>query len=77
LIGEKRIASQAQPDQPMRYDYEYEERKGTCNLFGFFEPLQNWQHLKPTHHRKSEDFSVCMQYLVDVLFPKDSEAQVV
>ena len=53
------------------------ERKGTCNLFGFFQPLQNWRHLKATHHRKREDFSLCMQYLVDVLFPEASEVQVV
>ena len=76
LIGEKRVATPVQPGQPARYDSEY-ERKGTCNLFGFFQPLQNWRHLKPTHHRKSEDFALCMQYLVDVLFPEAREVRVV
>lgn len=33
--------------------------------------------MKPTEHRKSEDFALCMQYLVDVLFPEASEVQVV
>lgn len=33
--------------------------------------------MKPTQHRKSEDFALCMQYLVDVLFPEASEIQVV
>lgn len=76
LIGEKQIATSPQPGRPERYDYEY-ERHGTCNLFGFFQPLQNWRHLKATQQRKSEDFALCMQYLVDVLFPEASEIQVV
>lgn len=76
LIGEKRVATSPQAGRPARYDYEY-ERRGTGNLFGFFQPLQNWRHLKVTEHRKSEDFALCMQYLVDVLFPAASEVQVV
>ena len=76
LIGEKRVARPPKPGRPARYDYEY-ERKGTCNLFGCFEPLRNWRHLRPTEHRKSEDFALCMQHLVDVLFPEADEVQVV
>jgi len=70
------VATSPQPGRPERYDYEY-ERQGTCNLFGFFQPLQNWRHLKATEHRRSEDFALSMQYLVDVLFPEASEVQVV
>lgn len=76
LIGEKRVAKPPNPGRLERYDYEY-ERQGTCNIFGFFQPLQNWRHMKATHHRKSEDFALCMQYLVDVLFSEASEVQVV
>lgn len=68
LIGETRVPRPPKPGRPERYDHEY-ERKGTCNIFGFFQPLNSWRHLKVTEHRKSEDFGVCMQYLVDVLFP--------
>lgn len=76
LIGEKRVPQLPEPGRPERYDYEY-ERKGTCNLFGFFQPLKNWRHLRATDHRRSEDFALCMQYLVDVLFSEASEIQVV
>jgi hypothetical protein len=27
------------PEQPQRYDYQY-QRNGVCNLFVFFEPLE-------------------------------------
>ncbi|MFK8184500.1 MAG: IS630 family transposase [Phormidesmis sp.] len=76
LIGETRVPRPPNPGRAERYDYEY-ERKGTCNLFGFFEPLGRWRHMRPTQHRKSQDFALCMQYLVDVLFPDASEIQVV
>ncbi|MBW4491187.1 MAG: transposase [Trichocoleus desertorum ATA4-8-CV12] len=36
----------------------------------FFQPLQGWRHLKVTEQGTSEDFALCMQYLVDVLFPE-------
>lgn len=54
--------------KPQRYDYEY-KREGTCNLFAFFQPLAQWRHIKVTDHRTAEDFALCRQYLVDVLFP--------
>ena len=77
LISETRTPIPAEPGgAPERYDYEY-TREGTCNLFGFFQPLQGWRHLKVTAHRTSEDFALCMQYLVDVLFPDAPDIQVV
>lgn len=76
LIGDTRVTVPPKPGQRQRYDYEY-ERKGTCNIFGFFEPRRNWRHLRATQHRKSEDFALCMQYLVDVLFPDAQQVQVV
>ena len=68
LISETRHPLPPEPGQPERYDYEY-QREGTCNLFAFFQPLMAWRHLKVTAHRTAEDFALCMQYLVDVLFP--------
>ncbi|NJK52343.1 MAG: IS630 family transposase [Leptolyngbyaceae cyanobacterium SU_3_3] len=76
LIGETRVPCPPKPGRPERYDYEY-ERKGTCNVFGFFQPLQSKRHLKVTEHRTSEDFALCMQYLVDVLFPDAQKLHVV
>ena len=36
-----------EPDQPQRYDYQY-ERNGVSNLFMFFEPLSAWRHVEVT-----------------------------
>ncbi len=69
LVSETRTPLPSEPGTPQRYDYEY-KREGSCNLFAFFQPLQGWRHLKVTEQRTSKDFALCMQYLVDVLFPE-------
>ncbi len=56
------------PGQSARYDYEY-ERKGTCNLFMFFEPLRTWRHVAITDRRTGNDWAYAMKDLVDVYFP--------
>ncbi len=76
LVSETRVPLPPEPGQPERYDYEY-KREGTCNLFAFFQPLQGWRQIKVTEHRTSEDFALCMQYLVDVLFPEAARIHVV
>jgi transposase len=76
LVSETRIPLPLEPGQPERYDYEY-KREGTCNLFAFFQPLARWRHLQVTEHRTAEDFALCMQYLVNVLFPLFSLIHVV
>lgn len=76
LVSETRVPLPAEPGKPQRYDYEY-KREGTCNLFAFFQPLQGWRHLKVTSQRTSQDFALCMQYLVDVLFPEATRIHLV
>ncbi len=68
LVSETRTPLPREPGKPKRYDYEY-KREGTCNLFAFFQPLAQWRHIKVTDQRTAQDFALCMQYLVDVLFP--------
>lgn len=68
LVSQTRTPLPLAPGKPKRYDYEY-KREGTCNLFAFFQPLAQWRHLKVTDQRTAQDFALCMQYLVDVLFP--------
>lgn len=65
-----------QPGQPLRYDTEY-ERRGSCNLFMFFQPQAGWRHTKVTQHRKQADFAECMRELVDVHFPHAQVIRVV
>ena len=49
-------------------DSEY-ERKGTCNLFLFFEPLRGWRHVWVTDQRRKVEWAWCVKELVDVYYP--------
>ena len=75
-VSETRVPLPPEPGKPERYDYEY-KREGTCNLFAFLQALQGWRHIKVTQRRTSEDFALCMQYLVDVLFPETARIHLV
>lgn len=68
LIGETRDPLPMEAGKPQRYDTEY-ERKGTANIFMFFEPLGNWRHVEVTDRRTKIDFAHCMQALVDDFYP--------
>jgi len=76
LIGEKREPIPMKQGMPQRYDTEY-ERRGTVNLFLFFEPLGNWRHVKVTDRRTKVDFAHCMKYLVDEAYPDVERIHVV
>jgi hypothetical protein len=75
LIAETRRPLPSKPGQPERFDYEY-QRRGTRNLFIYFQPLAGWRHIEVTERRTKVDFAHCMRYLVDELFP-DAEVVVV
>ena len=49
-------------------DYEY-ERKGTANLFLWYEPLQSHRHVEVTEQRCRDDWAHCIKELVDVHYP--------
>lgn len=68
LIEETRLPIPARPGRVARVDYEY-RRKGTRNLFMFFEPLAGQRHVEVTQRRTKQDFARCMQWLVDVAYP--------
>lgn len=76
LISEKRTPIPAKSGQLERYDYEY-VREGTCNIFGFFQPLKGWREMKVTSQRTAIDFAQCMKQLVDEQFPQAIKVQVV
>lgn len=76
LVAEKRAPRPAVPGQVARYDYEY-ERRGVRNLFLFLEPLAGWRHIKVTERRTKVDWALCMQELVDELYPNAERIQVV
>lgn len=76
LIAETRTPLPLSPGEVQRYDTEY-ERKGTVNLFMFFEALGNWRHIKVTDRRTKQDFAHCLKDLSDVHYPDASIIHVV
>ncbi len=68
LLADVREPLPAQPGRPAREDYEY-ERRGTANLFLWYEPLRSYRHVKVTDHRCRDDFAHCIKDLVDVHYP--------
>ena len=65
LVGEVRQPQGVQPGQVRRIDSEY-ERKGTCNLFVFFEPLRGWRHVWVTDQRRKVEWACCVKELLEV-----------
>jgi len=64
LVGEVRQPQNLRPGKVCRIDNEY-ERKGTCNLFMFFEPLKGWRHVWVTDQRRKVEWAYCVQKLVN------------
>jgi hypothetical protein len=73
MIAETRVPVPMQAGQAEYYDYEY-RRKGSCNLFLFFNPFAGKRRIKVTQRRTKQDFAHCMKELVDEMYP---DAQVV
>jgi hypothetical protein len=69
LVGEVRQPQEVQPGQVRRLDSEY-ERKGTCNLFMFFEPLRGWRHVWVTDQRRKIEWACCVRELLEVYYPE-------
>lgn len=68
LVGEVRQPVEARPGQVQRLDSE-SERKGTCNLFMFFEPLRGWRHVWVTTQRRKVEWAWCVKELLDTHYP--------
>jgi hypothetical protein len=64
------------PGMPVRDDYEY-VRRGTCNLFGCFEPLVGRRQITVTSQRTKRDFAEAMRTLVDGWYPEAAVIRVV
>jgi len=52
-----------------KYDCEY-DRKGSCSIFMFTEPLGGWRHTEALPQRTSVDWAVQIKRLLDVEYPK-------
>jgi hypothetical protein len=52
-----------------RIDYEY-ERKGTCSIFMFTEPLGSWRYAEAFPQRTKKDWAHRIKWLLDEQYPK-------
>ena len=69
LVDEVREPLEVQPGQVRRMDSEY-ERKGTCNLFMFAEPLRGWRRSWVTDQRRQKvRMGHCIKELLEDLLP--------
>ncbi len=64
LVAEIRPPLPAEPGKPLRYDSEY-ERRGTCNIFMFCEPLRGWRHVRVTERRTRVDWAFALRALLN------------
>ena len=76
LVSDITPASAMKPSQPARQDYEY-KRVGVANIFMFFDRHRGWRKVKPTPHKKADDFAQCMRELVDEHYPNAEKIHVV
>ncbi len=76
LTSDARPSLPREPGVPVRDDYEY-VRRGTCNLFGCFEPHAGRRQIVVTERRTKEDFAAMMQMLVDEWYPEAMVIRVV
>ena len=76
LISDVRDPLPAQPEQPLRVDFEY-KRNGVANLFMFFEPFQGQRHVKVTDTRTRLDWAKAMRELSDEIHPEAEKIIVV
>src|SRR5262249_6648694 len=74
LVGDVRPPQEGQPGQVRRLDSEY-ERKGTCNLFLFFEPLRGWRHVWVTDQRRKVEWAHCIKELLEVYYPEAAKVR--
>jgi hypothetical protein len=75
-VIETRQELEAEPGQPVRYDYEY-ERNGVSNLFMICAPLEGWRHVKVTDRRTKVDWAHCIRDIFTVHFPNAAKVTIV
>jgi len=68
LIGEIRQPIPCGPGKPKCFDTEY-IRNGTCEIFMFAAPLEEWRRAEVTEHRTRIDWAEQIKKLVDKDFP--------
>ena len=68
LLGDTREALPMEPGVVRREDNEY-ERKGTCSIFIFTEPLSGWRYARASARRTKQDWAGYIKWLLDEQYP--------
>jgi hypothetical protein len=76
LVAEVRPPQGVKPGRVRREDNEY-ERKGTCNLFMFFEPLRGRRHVWVTEQRRKVEWAHCVKEMLEVDYPRARKVRLV
>ena len=64
LLDDVREPLHIKPGSTEKIDYEY-ERKGTCSIFLFTEPLAGWRHAVALPRRTRKDWAGQIKWLLD------------
>ncbi|MCL2159523.1 MAG: IS630 family transposase [Oscillospiraceae bacterium] len=59
----------SETNHKLKYDCEY-ERKGTCSIFMFTEPLAGWRNASALPQRKKVDWANKVKWLLDEQYPR-------
>src|SRR3954470_4278407 len=76
LVAEVRPPEGLAPGKARRVDNEY-ERKGTCNLFMFFEPLRGWRRVWVSARRRKVEWAHCVKALLEEYYPRAKKVRLV
>lgn len=68
LTKEARLPIPVKPDQPARFDYEY-QRNGVCNIFMFYEPFGGNRFVSVTDRRTKNDWAWQIKELLEKWYP--------
>jgi len=63
-------------NRTLKYDCEY-EKKGTCSIFMFTEPLAGWRHAYALPQRTKKDWAYQMKWLLDERYPTKKKIVIV
>lgn len=77
LVGERfEPIPMSKTNHKEKYDCEY-ERKGSCSIFMFTEPLACWRHSIALPQRTSEDWAEQIKWLLDIRYPEVEKVVVI
>jgi len=77
LVGERsEPIKMSEDNHTEKYDCEY-DRKGSCSIFMFTEPLAGWRRCFALHQRTSEDWAEQIKWLLGVQYPTEKKVVLV